>query len=503
MKRISDIIVPSFLKRLDAYLLQAYPTIWETRIHFVLFYGVIAFIVLFSAGMLHPVSIIHLTIEPVAPINIIKEIYFSISVLFALMASVFWGLSQRTFSYRMASFCSLAFRMLLYGLGLFIIFGLDTTAYHLGVIFRTGYADGVMSYENYEKVKILKDYRYGFIMPEQDTFETNAAYFEYGETLMGRLCSSEDSLLAHRYDETYLKNKIKGLIGFGLIDSTQFRTQSILSNQAVLSELSYLLYLSNRLNSPVLSQQTYLSNRSYLSYRWFRSYESYLSYSSEIELFLSKIELYNKRFQKKANESESFKDLGLYKTLIDTIIFTKDKYSTIPKYPYLLEAGVRSKENAQLFLKEGIIFRFLKSLMLHLPLMVSIFFSTILMSYEKTLGGLLIYLLTIFAIFSILGEVPNGVSTVNLDDYIFIQPQIGFLILLSSFLQQKQTNTAIWAFHFVITGVFMCLVFALFGKEELLNKVGQPRDFAFFGVSVIGLVAAFMSAYLSRFPKEQ
>lgn len=50
-------LVPNFLRKIDAYLLQRYPIIWETKIVFVLFYSlIVANALLWSLGMVVPIS---------------------------------------------------------------------------------------------------------------------------------------------------------------------------------------------------------------------------------------------------------------------------------------------------------------------------------------------------------------------------------------------------------------------------------------------------------------
>ncbi|MGB0523834.1 MAG: hypothetical protein ACPGJS_12780 [Flammeovirgaceae bacterium] len=50
-------IVPPFLKKLDHYLLLNHRLIWETKFHFVLFYGLTAFIAYTLLGLVYPISL--------------------------------------------------------------------------------------------------------------------------------------------------------------------------------------------------------------------------------------------------------------------------------------------------------------------------------------------------------------------------------------------------------------------------------------------------------------
>ena len=55
--KILQYLIPKFLKKIDHYLLLRYPVLWETRVHFVVFYSLILGNVLaLGLGMIYPVS---------------------------------------------------------------------------------------------------------------------------------------------------------------------------------------------------------------------------------------------------------------------------------------------------------------------------------------------------------------------------------------------------------------------------------------------------------------
>ncbi|MEM7367983.1 MAG: hypothetical protein AAF587_05240 [Bacteroidota bacterium] len=73
--------VPAFLKRIDQYLLLNHPALWVSKIHFVLFYGVVATL---FVGV---VSLI-----PVSPYDLPDvETHFGMAIIPASLGFLFWG----------------------------------------------------------------------------------------------------------------------------------------------------------------------------------------------------------------------------------------------------------------------------------------------------------------------------------------------------------------------------------------------------------------------------
>jgi len=137
MKRIFNYLIPPFLRRFDNFLLENHPVVWRTRIHFVLFYSILAAVVLFVAGYCYPVSATNLTVAPIEPINIARESYYFVSLAFAIVGILYWAYTQYILKVSKESLKSIFTRLGLYAVGLYTILALDTTAFRMGMIVRT------------------------------------------------------------------------------------------------------------------------------------------------------------------------------------------------------------------------------------------------------------------------------------------------------------------------------------------------------------------------------
>ncbi|MCO6490276.1 MAG: hypothetical protein J5I98_17820 [Phaeodactylibacter sp.] len=527
MRRISDWLLPGFLKRRDRFLLEHYPTVWRTRIHFVLFYGLPAFAPLFIAGMLYPISIGEnkLTVDPIEPIHISSETYFYIFSGFAILGILFWGFSQYNLQHQTSSFKSVFIRLLLYAVGLFVILGLDTTAFRLGTITRTAY--GLMDDEHIERADSVQYFRYGFVYSQNSIGLDAAAYYKRGEKLLQIYCLHEDTILQNRYNQRFFDLFFDRLHRSGIIDWSDRSDLSYfppnlpdLSYLSFLSDLShlpsrsnllylpylpgrshltYLSYLSGRSGRLILSVQLIRSDVSYRLVRWYRSVLSdrpvrwHLSDLSSRPL--QAISDYYSYFQLTSKDTSLFVETGISLSEKDTLWHGYGEIPFIfPLYPYLLEDGVRSVKHARLYLREGIVFRHYKSLLIHLPLIVILFFSFSFLSYPKSLGTLVLF-----------GAIGIGVENIGVtfeqyNSLLFAFPLLGLLPLIYFALRQRQLPFAFWAFHFVLWGVLSVLFFALFGSNSR-EFLSRPNDFAFFGVELIGLAAVVLMAYVSRMPK--
>ena len=79
-----NLITPKFLKKFDRYLILQYPYIWRTRFHYVLYFSLIGWLVLFLSGLFYPLNMY----EVVKEANLIEEIKHSL-LLFGLISVVF------------------------------------------------------------------------------------------------------------------------------------------------------------------------------------------------------------------------------------------------------------------------------------------------------------------------------------------------------------------------------------------------------------------------------
>lgn len=555
MRRNSDWLIPRFLKRWDRFLLEHYPSVWETRIHFVLFYGLLVFILLFVAGLLYPVSLDKLTVDPIKPIHINLENPYKIFSVFAIITIFIWGRQYYLF-HQTAPFKSSLVQPVLYAIGIFILLGLDTSAFRLGTVVRTAFF--LMSEKHIQKAKEKRFYIYGFILHDQELPQDSLdleRYFNKGEELLWEYRLHEDAFLKNRYNRAFFKDFFSQALKSEALDSSNFIIDffikehsnllyqvekcylSVPSRLYALSELSFMLEYPDsltKIKSSLIFRN--IKTPSKLNEGWyhlFRSNQSYLLYRAKIfmglhtisnspsnklrEQYLSDVILtshYYSYFQSMSKDTNLFVDNNISMQEIDTLyslpqlVRKGDIFFTFPKHPFILENAVRSIEHARQYLKEGVILRHYESLLLHLPLIVVLFFSIPFLSYAKGLGTLLIY-----SALSIGFNFFDGTYYLN-NELLFAFPFLAFLALLIFVLKQRQQLFAFWIFHFILCCLLIILLLALLGVDEewkILQRtldpfsktktINRPNNLAFFGVEIIGLAAILLMAYISRLPK--
>jgi len=241
------------LKQLN--LLRNYPTVWRTRIHIVLPLALLAFPVLFAAGCFLPKNtFLEPLVHPIDPIEITQGNSFLIPFAFAVIAVLYWVFTQYQYKFDDVKPIKVVGTLLMYGIGLFVILGLDTIAFRLGTI---AWTTQLMDKEDLELVESKDYFLYGFISPFIDSIRIGQenTFFEQ-DTTFKYVCRYEDSILVNNYNWLYRPYRSK------------------------LLNLSYRSYLSDRSYLSSLSNKSYLLNQSYRLYRSYRSYLSNLLYQS-------------------------------------------------------------------------------------------------------------------------------------------------------------------------------------------------------------------------------
>lgn len=239
MKRISKWLVPKLLIRLDEYLLENHIAIWRSRLHYVVFYGIIGSVLLFLIGFCYPVKYDALPVPPVQPISIIRERSYRIVSILLLMGIVIWGRNlyqkgkyptETLFLFQLFFACYI---------GLCLLFGLTAISFRMGTLVRTAYFLDDPQEAHIQKIIDNNYYRFGFVYLEQDTLlpermDTNRlkAFFSARQDTFIKITHVEDSLLNLTYQKEFLRVLIKDLSSLSLLFYHSDR-----------NELSYLLDL--------------------------------------------------------------------------------------------------------------------------------------------------------------------------------------------------------------------------------------------------------------------
>ncbi len=275
MTRLYNILVPKFLRNFDEYLLRNYPVVWRTKAIFVLFYGLIGAVVLFTAGFFYPVDAQHLTVEPTNPIEIGYDSYNLRCAGLVSIGILYWAyrLYQLGFPFTKASDTLLT--LFLYCCSFYVLFSFTTPAYRLGTIIRTGYFwmdDNDLQYLDKSGI-----YPYGFLLLKEDSIFSNIAidtFFKKREELLNSKLKEEEQLFENLYtiDTSFWDKWFLGYhtnsdleLSKSYLSYSSYRRAQVYnaymnqdSELSEMSELHELYYSSNLPESLPLSSSSYI-----------------------------------------------------------------------------------------------------------------------------------------------------------------------------------------------------------------------------------------------------
>lgn len=179
----------------------------------------------------------------------------------------------------------------------------------------------------------------------------------------------------------------------------------------------------------------------------------------------------------------------------DTLFSDSLHTLTIPTSIYQMEDGIRSVRHAQQYLGEWIFFRHAGLSLMYLPLLACLLFAAPFMAFRPALAAIAGWLLLVFLILLEGTTFSNDLTILSFSTL----PVNGFLILLVYALEKKQGRYVAFAFHLILTGLFV-LLFSIVMDLEAIGFY-KPIDVAFFGVQAIGVAGAFLMAYVQKLPK--
>lgn len=514
-------LVPNFLKRLDTFLLENYPTIWRTRIHFVLWYAIIAIPIFFVIGYFYPIPYTQPIVDPINPIEITNEIYYLIPLAICVIGILYWAYLQYQFPLQRGEPQKALLTLFVYAIGLYTIIAFTAPAFRMGTIVHTAY--NWMEEEDIQYLKKNDFFLYGFVLLEEDSIYQERAdtFFQRREALFKDIWKHEDTILQNRYNPAFLDAFYKRVVKQKLIYRSDLSDLSYLSG----SDWSYLSGPSYRL---------YWLYRSYKSYR---SYESYLSYRSD-RLYRSDRSDYSYYFQKNTLPKLDTKRMLRYEILpsydtifirkfisyayeeldsirliqygLDTTRWSPDRMILVPNHIYQMEDAVRSVQHARVYLKEGIFGHSLWSMLLFLPLILIVFAAAPYLSFRMVLGALVGGGIIGLVSETLLESFIKEEYTFNGYAYLAL-PMLSFIGLVLFALWRKRNDSVLFMFHLLMVGVASILFFAIFGDKSIFQEndygevpfisMSKPVNLAFFGAPIIGLAGLLLMAYLQAQPK--
>lgn len=120
MSKIQNALIPSFLKRLDFWLMTHKPHIWRTKGHFVVFYGTITAVLFFIFGLLYPFTLFELQERLSYSSNV--NFAFTVMSFFIVLGGLFlWWFSIQKYAYKRTNLKHFFIEIGIYTVGCFTL----------------------------------------------------------------------------------------------------------------------------------------------------------------------------------------------------------------------------------------------------------------------------------------------------------------------------------------------------------------------------------------------
>ena len=293
MRRLLKVLHLKVLHKLDVWILIFNPTIWRTRVHYMLFYLILASGILFILGLFWPISAINLSIDPFEKIILSEDAYYIYLLPLAFGFILYWGYTQFIYRLKVFSFDSLLITLFVYFVVSFFLISVSINAVKIGKIVKT--AHFLVDSEDIDLVKKNNYFAYGFYVPDSilldsiNPIKDTLTLIQNGERDFRRILSIEDAffiLKYQHYNQTWFEFIDKALLldfwdrqnAFDLItkEDTSFR----------ISEESYqLTYLFNLEKKDKLKSVNEIYSNFYRN-RYYSNYGEIYPEKLEISAFL-------------------------------------------------------------------------------------------------------------------------------------------------------------------------------------------------------------------------
>ena len=162
-----NLFIPNFLQDIDNRLMLQMPHIWRTRIHFVAFYGLIAWILLFFIGLFYPLSMYDISRTPYA-VEEVKRVSFLFLLICGFFSLIYWWQQVAKFRILAAKWYHSFMECALFFVGIFMLWQ-AVNAFQNGLNTNMAYRVGrSISAADREKLYLNNFYLPGFISYESD-----------------------------------------------------------------------------------------------------------------------------------------------------------------------------------------------------------------------------------------------------------------------------------------------------------------------------------------------
>ncbi len=451
---------PPFLRRLDEYLLVNYPTVWETKTHYVMFISLMMSVIFFLFGFCYPVSLDNLAVAPAKPIRISDESYFIYSCTLLLFFILYWIYAQSQIVNKDLSFKDIFIIYCFYFVCLFYNWSVTSNSFRLGLIYKTAY--GLMDERDIDFLESNDFFAYGILFPDEDSLQLEKVdiHLSRWEKSFKKYRVKEDSTLRKRYtkDNHFIQLNQNSL------------ARSIGRNSLSNNELSQYRMYRLRRKGVRKNKRLLLSSKDSILQAKYNEY------------------YYNNRILNSSN----FK--GNYSLNYEEAI-TLNGYP-IPSYLHKLESGVRSVKHARQYLTHKIFF-----CEIHVWIILSL------------LASFILFVVRYFSIVDMVFIVPlmmfcwiffENINNYFVYGFFFVVTSISFISYQYFLLRDRKSNGFYFFTQLILTvNSFLMVLNILYGINIWENFSGKIELWLFYGVLLTSIFVSFLMPHIETRPNSE
>lgn len=189
--KIQAFFIPSFLKRLDFWLMTHKPHIWRTKGHFVVFYSLLAAVLLYFGGRMYPQNFADFFDGDAFKNNGLVNYLTQFLAFTGLGIVMWWWYSIQKFGYRRTNSLHFISEIGIYTLGMFSI-SVFVLSFEKGFTYRQAYELQQTSREDSTWLANNAYFYYGYMPHFQANKEADLKqYFKEGELLTQKMYSRD------------------------------------------------------------------------------------------------------------------------------------------------------------------------------------------------------------------------------------------------------------------------------------------------------------------------
>lgn len=477
MPNIFKLLIPKFLKRLDTWLLERYPFVWQTHAHYLFFYSLSIAPILFIIGFFYPTSPNDIAIDPIKPIVLSSDMFFILTLyVLAILLLIIFGDSNKKIIFN--TYKQVLLVLSIQSTCLWVILSITAPAFRLGNLVRSAFflIDDV-DIEYWEK---NDHFLYGYKLKETDSSYINPSdiFFQQREHLLKEKYYEKKKILSYRYDENGIDSIVK--------------------------KIPQSFYKNTNDPSGKYSYRSGLFDGFDIINRWYKLYRN-----DRIDTLDRLCRFYRVKYSKYYQENRTLafmSYLDKYNIVVeyDSIYLLREYAKINPYRIYKMSDAIFAIKNARQFLQNDIILLHWKSMLYYLPFITLLLFCYTNISANYIFLPLPIVFLVKWLFYYFELDISSINSfCVNFLIYLFF-PIIALVILTISRYKNIFNKYISISFYVLIFGIEMVFFNAIlmngFFSTSKFSMV-VPMTEIFWVVQIIGMIGILQMSYLQTIPK--